>query len=339
MDAFSNSDATPGSDLYAGHGYDNHPVQSSEPSRPGIYTGNSSGSGNNDNDHYVPPTKPLRPGMYTAYSNGNSYSGSPQHSMNYMHSSLLPQPSNDNWNAEPSLPTDPATKPLVDSSDVVVPQPLKVQTPNGRLRQRKYQRLKRYLRIGRILTKIITILFSAVMFAIMMFMVIKYQSTKDETRGGRTAWPKDPRLWPTFMLLVGAGLTLLLSFITLLSYCCAFDKARRSWKLTIVRYVIHIGAWVVISTLYRYEKSTHGVDNDLWGWSCSTKAAELQSEFNGVVNFSSLCSVQVRHRHRFVEKHSANVNAVKIMGVLDSGGRGQDFVCNWAFCDLQKDAS
>lgn len=35
----------------------------------------------------------------------------------------------------------------------------------------------------------------------------------------------------------------------------------------------------------------HGVDNDLWGWSCSTEATALQSD---VVNFSYLCSVQSR---------------------------------------------
>ena len=216
--------------------------------------------------------------------------------MNEGHSDPPSQPASNNWTARPPPTADPATKPLVHSSHVAAPQPLKIQTPNSRLRQRKYQTLKRYLRIGKIVTKIITILFSAVMFAIMIFTVVKYQTTKDEDRGGRTAWPKDPKLWPTFMLLAGAGITLLLSLITLLSYCCAFDKARRSWKLTVVKYAIHIGAWLVISALYRYEKSTHGVDDDLWGWSCSDKAAALQSQFHGVVTFSSLCSVQVR-RH------------------------------------------
>lgn len=293
LDSFPNSDPTEGSDLYTGHEYNNHPIHPSEPSRPDLDTVNSNGNSYNSNNHHMPSTEPSRPDLYTAHSNGNSYNSPPQHSMNNMPNSLPPQQSSNSWNARPPHPIDPPTKPLVHSSDVAVPQPLKIHTPNSRLRQRRYQTLKRYLRIGKIVTKVITLLFSTIMFAIMLFMVIKYSTTKSDFRGGRTAWPKQPKLWPTFMLLVGAGLTLLLSLITLLSYCCAFERARRSWKLTVVKYVIHIGAWIVISTLYRYEKSAHGVNNDLWGWSCSTEAAALQSEFNGVVDFSSLCSVQV----------------------------------------------
>lgn len=293
LDSFPNSDPTVGSDLYSGHGYNNHPI---EPSRPDLHTVHSNGNSYNSNEHHLPPTSPSRPDLYTAHSNSNSYNNSPpQHSMSETHSMPPPQQlSSNSWNPRPPHPIEPSSKPLMHSSQVTVPQPLKIQTPNTRLRQRKYQTLKRYLRIGKIITKALTLLFSTVMFAIMLFMAIKYQSTKDVLRGGRTAWPKEPKLWPTFMLLVGAGFTLLLSFITLLSYCCAFDRARRSWKLTVVKYAIHIGAWLVISALYRYEKGTHGVDNDLWGWSCSTAATALQSEFNGVVDFPSLCSVQVR---------------------------------------------
>ena len=291
LHSFPDSEPAAGSDLYSGQDYKNHPMHPSEPSRPDLDTVHSNGNSYNSNEHHMPSTEPSRPDLYTVHSDSNSYN-SPQHSMSDMHSSRPPQLPSNSWNAHP---VDPPTRPLVQSSDVAVPQPLKIHTPNNRLRQRKYQTLKRYLRIGKIVTKVITVLFSTVMFAIMVFMVIKYQTTLDEVRGGRTAWPKHPKLWPTFMLLVGAGFTLLLSLITLLSYCCAFNKARRSWKLTVMKYVIHIGAWLVISTLYRYEKSTNGVNNDLWGWSCSTEATAIQSEFNGVVNFSSLCSIQVSY--------------------------------------------
>lgn len=300
LDSFPHSDPTAGSDLYSGHDYNHHPMHPSEPSRPDLHTVHSNGNSYNSNEHHMPPTEPSRPDLYTvhsdgnsynsnyqhmpssgpsrpdlytAHSDGNSYNSPPQHSMGDMHSSRPPQLSSNSWNARPPHPIDPPTEPLVHSSHIAVPQPLKIQTPNSRLRQRKYQALKRYLRIGKIITKVITILFSTIMFAIMVFVVIKYQTTKGEIRGGRTAWPQQPKLWPTFMLLIGAVITLLLSSITLLSYCCAFDKARRSWKLTVLKYVIHIGAWLVISALYRYEKSANGVNNDLWGWSCSTEVS------------------------------------------------------------------
>jgi hypothetical protein len=194
---------------------------------------------------------------------------------------------------DPPKPVNQRLKPSVHIPTAQSPGPLGVSDPSSRLRQRKFQKYKRILRICKFATKAISVIFSAIMFAFMMFMTLKYQTTENEFRNGRTAWPKHPKLWPTFMLLAGAGLTLLLSAVTLLSYCFCFDKARGSWKLTLVKYAIHILVWIIISTLYRYEKSLHGVNNDLWGWSCSQEAAVIQSEFNGVVDFQSLCGVQV----------------------------------------------
>ena len=296
IDSFPKSNPTAGSNLYSGHGYESHPVQPSEPSRTGPYTGhsNSNNYSHSGNDHHMPPIKPTRPEYHNAHSNGNSYNKPSQHDDHEMHGSPPPKPLSSSWNNRPPHSIDPATKPLVHSSDVAFPEPLKIQTPNSRLRQRKYQTLKRYLRIGKTISNVITTLFSTVIFAIMVYTVVTFETTKDDFRGGRTAWPKQSKTWPMFMLLVCAGITLLLSIITLLSYCCAFSKAQRSWKLTVVKYVIHIGTWVAVSVLYRYERSTHGVPDDIWGWSCSAKAATLQTQFNGVVTFSTLCSVQVR---------------------------------------------
>ena len=291
LDSFPNSDPTVGSDLYSGHGYSTHPI---EPSRPDLHTVHSDGNSYNSNEHHMPPTEPSRPDLYTAHSNGNSYDSPPQHPMSDTYSVLPPQSSLHGWNARPPHPIEPPSKPLMHTSHAPFPPPLKTPTPNPRLRQRKHQTLKRYLRITKIASKALTLLFSTFMFATMVFTLATYQRTKSSERGGRTAWPKEPKLWPTFMLLAGAGSTLLLSFVGLLAYCRAFDRARRSWKLTVVKYAVHIGAWLVVSALYRYEKSTHGVNDDLWGWSCSAAAGALQGEFDGVVDFSSLCGVQVR---------------------------------------------
>ena len=310
IDSFPSSDPTAGSNQYSGHEYDSHSVHPSRPSRPDPHTAhpNKHNYSSNGNDYHVAPTKPSRPAFHafhTAHSDGNSYNDTSQHHADEMHSSPPPKPASNTWSARPPHSTDPAAKPLVHSSEAAVPQPLKIQTPNSRLRQRKYQTRKRYLRIGKQATNAISIIFSAVIFAIMTYTVITFETTKDEFRGGRTAWPKQSKTWPMFMLLVCAGLTLLLSIITLFSYCCAFKKAQRSWKLTVVKYAIHIGAWVVVSVLYRYERNTNGNPDDIWGWSCSAKAATLQTQFNGVVNFSTLCSAQARHRHDLIYKGSS----------------------------------
>lgn len=293
IDSFPTSDSPAASNLYSGHGYEDNSAHPSGPPRPEAHVSYSGSNSYNDNNHHVPPTKPLRPKIHAAHSYNNSYDRPSQNHMNEVPSSPTARPASSQWNARPPRPTDPATKPLVHSSDDAVPEPLKIQTPNSRLRQRRYQKLKRYLRVGKRTAHAITVLFSTVIFAIMVYTVITFETTKGDFRDGRTAWPKEPKVWPMFMLLGCAGITLLLSIITLLSYCCAFNKAQRSWKLTVVKYVIHIGTWVVVSTLYRYERSTNGVPNDVWGWSCSAKAAALQSQFSGVVKFSTMCSAQV----------------------------------------------
>ena len=209
--------------------------------------------------------------------------------------------------------------------------------PLPRLSQQKLQKWKRFLRIVRTATKAVSLLFSAVMFGIMVYITGTYQSTKDDFRGGRNAWPKSPKLWPTIMLLIASGITLLLSVITLLSYCISFQKARRSWKLTIVKYVIHILAWAVVSVLYRYEKSLHGDANDLWGWSCSQKAQAIQGEFNGVVDFNSLCRVQVVILwYRQAYKSKADHSVVQFLDCLDCGIWIQGRFCRWAFYHLSE---
>ena len=206
-----------------------------------------------------------------------------------------PTYTNSNYNALPPRPLSPPITPnaqLLNKPNTISSH----TTPNDRLKQRKYQKLKRYLRVGKAIVQAISTLLSAIMFGAMAFLSIKYYDTQHETRGGRTAWPKHPKLWPTFMLLIGAGITLIVSIITLISYCWFLKKAKSNWKLTVLKYVIHIGAWAIITILYRYEKDVHGSNNDLWGWTCSEEVDAIQAEFNNVVSFNSLCNLQVSHK-------------------------------------------
>ena len=173
------------------------------------------------------------------------------------------------------------------------PEIAKPTSQFNRLRSRKFEKLKRWLRIVRIVSKVVTTAFSTIMFVFMVYISAKYQSTKGTIRDDRNPWPKHPKLWPTIMLLLGSFVTLVMSIGILISYCCCFKRTSRSWKVTLLKYAVHIIAWIVISVLYRYEKSLHGDNNDLWGWSCSQEATAIQTEFHGVVNFNSLCTVQV----------------------------------------------
>ena len=304
--------------------------------RPFIGPQNAYGNG----PHSAPITSTVPPSqLYT----GSAYHGPNKHPSQPVEPLLNKPPA-----SQPLLNKPPASQPLLDkpptsqrpSAANRSPQKLDMVDPSSnRLRQRKYQKWKRLLRILQLATKSITLLFSFIMFGIMVFIVIEYQTTKDTLRGGRNAWPKDPKVWPTIMLLLASFITLMLSFITLLMYCCNFNRARRSWKLVVAKYAIHIGAWTTVSVIYRYEKSLHGVNNDLWGWTCSNEAALLQNEFNGVIDFSRLCNSQVRTIQRLSRMNPVNIDSyptVKLLGYLACGIHRKDCICNWTFHNIQK---
>ena len=276
---------------------------------------------------YPASSQPPPPGTYS----GDEYYAAP----------LKPQlerptSTNSTYNALPPRPLSPPVKPntqLLSKPNTTTSH----TTLNDRLKQRKYQKLKRYLRLGKAIVQAISTLLSAIMFGAMLFLSIKYYDTRQETRGGRTAWPKHPKLWPTFMLLIGAGITLIVSIMTLISYCWFLKKSKGSWKLTVLKYAIHLGAWAIITILYRYEKDVHGSDNDLWGWTCSEKAAAIQTEFNDVVGFSSLCNLQVS-RKLIARKTFLNHGIVKLVGNLTSRIPNQISVRGWTLHNISKDA-
>jgi hypothetical protein len=135
----------------------------------------------------------------------------------------------------------------------------------------------------------ISAMLNMLMFAFMAFVMVVFYTTRDDSALGRKIWPKNGKTWPTILLLAASFLTFLGSLVTLVIFCCCFKRAAESWKLAAFGYAIHIGAWLVVTIIYRYEKAL----NDLWGWSCSDIAAQLQNEGNASVNFHRLCTIQV----------------------------------------------
>ena len=170
----------------------------------------------------------------------------------------------------------------------------KMETDNSRIRRRRFEKWKRFLRALKSLSQAVSVLVNVLVFSIMLYVNIKYYSTKDLVKDERHAWPSHgTKVWPSIMLLVAGGFTLVISILILLQYCISKQRASESWKVTLAAYVVHIGAWFIVSTLYKYEKSLHGNNNDLWGWSCASKANAVQQAFQGTINFNVLCSTQV----------------------------------------------
>ena len=56
----------------------------------------------------------------------------------------------------------------------------------------------------------------------------------------------------------------------------------------VVEWCAHLAVWIATAVAYRVGKT----GKDLWGWSCSTAAQDIQKTFPEV-NFDFLCSFQV----------------------------------------------
>ena len=130
----------------------------------------------------------------------------------------------------------------------------------------------------------------------MLFVTITYYKTEDATTtstsgggGGERLWPTNTKTWPAWLLLIASLVTLGISGATLIIYFKDKDRAGRSWKLTIAKYAIHIGVWVVVSAVYKVEQGAE----DIWGWSCSEKADAVGKLSGGEVDFGRLCRAQV----------------------------------------------
>ena len=204
-------------------------------------------------------------------------------------------------------------------------------SPNhGRLKHRKLERLKRYGRIIKFLSETVSSLFSLVMFALMVYVIIEFAATKDNIRGGRSPWPKNAKVWPTIMLLIASAFTLVTSAVILFAYCCCFKRAQGSWKITLAKYAVHIVAWIIISVVYRYERGLHGKNNDLWGWACAEKASPIQDQFNGVINFKSLCTSQVKFIAHRQEVPNAEPSIVELLAFFHCRDRRENRVCHRA---------
>ena len=186
----------------------------------------------------------------------------------------------------PQYPKPTAYQPLEDASTA----PLGGSPYRSK---KQYQGLLRSLRIVKLITASTSSVINAIIFGLMVYVEYKYYDTRSSDQGGVNAWPEQTKVWPSIMLLVASITTLLISLITLTAYCRNFSKASGSWKITLLKHVVHIGVWVLVSILYKYEKGLHGVNNDIWGWSCVNKSSAVQAAFQGKINFGSLCSVQV----------------------------------------------
>jgi hypothetical protein len=145
------------------------------------------------------------------------------------------------------------------------------------------------IRTIRTLSRAISATLNTLIFAIMAFTISVFLATRLDRVKERNVWPADAKVWPTVMLLVASLVTLVVEVAVLCFYCFCFARAQNSWKLVATSHAAHFGVWLVVTFLYRYEKRL----DDVWGWSCSDVAVQLQKDLNGSLNFERLCGLQV----------------------------------------------
>jgi len=166
--------------------------------------------------------------------------------------------------------------------------------------------LKTRIRRLRLVTRILAFLVSIAVFVPITLTLHKFLTTKDTFRdapgkdGGmvsRTAWAKDTKSWPTYMYFAVAAIALILNAVIIISYLCGGTKSanKAATISTFFGWVVMIGnlvVWSIAASLYRTEKDKDGKPNDLWGWTCSAAAKEIQDIFKDDVNFDKFCHTQ-----------------------------------------------
>jgi len=142
--------------------------------------------------------------------------------------------------------------------------------------------------------RLLSTIMSGYCFGSMLYALITYYNTKNKMlSNGQHPWSPDTVLWPTYLVLATAALTLLMNTITMCLYFKGSAAADRSDSISGYIEIALAGAnavvWAVNAGLFKMANT----GNDLWGWSCSPAADALKDEVNGILNFNSLCQVQV----------------------------------------------
>ena len=137
------------------------------------------------------------------------------------------------------------------------------------------QRLKNWIRILRLVSRIIALILSLATLIPQSLTLAKFLLTKNQiltvNSQQRTAWAKDSRAWYTYMYFSVALTSFVFDLAIVVAYCRGIKKANKVagvaiWWSTAVQ-VGHVGVWVVSAAVYRYGKvPVGGKFRDLWGW-------------------------------------------------------------------------
>ena len=163
------------------------------------------------------------------------------------------------------------------------PPPLSPASPSSTVID-PTERDNKPIRILRAVQHTLTSLLSITIAVLQGLTYIKYQQTKDVPN----AWPTQPTLFPTLLLLVVAVMALTFDVSSLIAYFMPGKRiAERAFRLAVnVHYwitAVKSGAYVVAAAVCRTGFSV-GNQNDLWGWSCSAQGKDMSQVNDAMFN-------------------------------------------------------
>ncbi|KAF3197292.1 hypothetical protein TWF192_007327 [Orbilia oligospora] len=153
---------------------------------------------------------------------------------------------------------------------------------------------KRQKRIGNIqvIERVINLLASATIGAIMGYTLENYIVNQHEVINGTGPFGANPKLWPTYVMTAVAGITLIFNTSVLLAYCCgkkASDKiASGSSYVKLLSPIGHLIVWGTTAGSFKGAAS----GNDIWSFSCSDTPPDvsIQQQFEHKINYDMLCT-------------------------------------------------
>jgi len=154
--------------------------------------------------------------------------------------------------------------------------------------------------VSRTLTTLLSIgVFVPIAITLHVYLTTRGSYRTVQTNGNsvyRNAWARNSKNWPTYLYFAVAltslafNLGMLISYLHSISLANIASTVSTTWEWIIITF--NFVYWIVAVIIYRTEKDKHNVHDDLWGWSCSSGADNIQDAFNDLVNFQRMCRVQ-----------------------------------------------
>ena len=162
-------------------------------------------------------------------------------------------------------------------------------------------KIKKQIRILRIISRTLTFILSAATMGAIALVLVKFFQTRNQYMvvdgESRTAWADGTMAWYTYLYFGVSTVSFILDTAILISYCRGIKSANKAasvagfWSGLLL--VAHIIVWIISVAIYRYGREpVDGKFKDLWGWTCSSAASDIQSQITNI-NFDKYCKIQV----------------------------------------------